>query len=373
MAQEKEHEDSPLLKHDILHHGGKRTTYSMRVERQHRSALTRQVHESTVIQHSKCDILLNSKGEWNGPRIPRISIEVGDRTISQEYSGQGLGQTTVTTNQDNKQNNKLTPDDKERDRVQKWEDDARIKARLLISSMGHKRKDKDRQQGAGQDDQVNKVARRTGPDLDLGEILTPSQTQATNGKTTTLPAAKVQDAKTEDRDRSCRSKEQRTDLERLQDNTSNTAGLVHHHPLSPSTLKVEGQGSLGGQHASTGQDDAKDKDRAQDQDNKRLKPGPGLHRFQSTDIRYRDATMDLMRAAAGSMRPKKKGVKSKPKDPRTPGPHKPSASQERSPDDGAPKAACVGQKMLNKMDYFTTTGGGVKVSGAQGEKEKVKS
>ena len=38
LAQEKGQEDSPLTKHDLLHHGGNRTTYSMRVERQHKSA-----------------------------------------------------------------------------------------------------------------------------------------------------------------------------------------------------------------------------------------------------------------------------------------------------------------------------------------------
>ena len=81
-------EDNVLTKHDKLHHGGDPGTYSMHVVRMHKTALGRQIHEATLIQHSDADIQMNSKSEYNGPRIPRISIEVGDKVITTRYNGQ---------------------------------------------------------------------------------------------------------------------------------------------------------------------------------------------------------------------------------------------------------------------------------------------
>ena len=123
---------------------------------------------------------MNSKGEWNGPRIPRISIEVGDRTITQNYSGQGQGQTQWNnSNPGTCDNRTTTPEEKEKARVLKWEQDARTKARLLISSMKNKRKPKDRQPEPGQDTAqdaptpdaptpAHKMRRMSGPDVVLG-------------------------------------------------------------------------------------------------------------------------------------------------------------------------------------------------------------
>ena len=87
-GQQKELEENPLSKHDKIHHGGAHNKYSMKVIRTHKKPLGMQIHESTEIQHSTADILLNSKGEFNGPRIPRITIEVGARLISSDYPGQ---------------------------------------------------------------------------------------------------------------------------------------------------------------------------------------------------------------------------------------------------------------------------------------------
>ena len=64
-------------------------TYSMQVVRMHRTALGRQIHESTLIQHSQANIQMNSKSEYNGPRIPRISVEIGAKVITTNYRGQG--------------------------------------------------------------------------------------------------------------------------------------------------------------------------------------------------------------------------------------------------------------------------------------------
>ena len=86
-GQKKVAEENPLAKHDIIHHGGMPCSYSMRIVRKHKKALERQIHEATCIQSSKADILLNSKNEWNGPRVPRISVEVGAKVITEVYNG----------------------------------------------------------------------------------------------------------------------------------------------------------------------------------------------------------------------------------------------------------------------------------------------
>ena len=79
-----EKEDNALWKHCMTEHGGEKVKFGMKVLRSHRSPLTRQIQESIEIEHSKADIVMNSKGEWNGSRIPRIVIEVGDKIQEEE-------------------------------------------------------------------------------------------------------------------------------------------------------------------------------------------------------------------------------------------------------------------------------------------------
>ena len=79
--------DKPLWKHCVDEHGGKIVEFTMKVVRSHRTPLTRQIHESVEIENSSSQILMNSKGEYNGSRIPRIVIEVGDR-LEDEWPGQ---------------------------------------------------------------------------------------------------------------------------------------------------------------------------------------------------------------------------------------------------------------------------------------------
>ena len=50
----------------------------MKIIRRHQSSLQRQIHEAVLLMFSKADIIMNSKTEWNGAKIPRIMIEVGD-------------------------------------------------------------------------------------------------------------------------------------------------------------------------------------------------------------------------------------------------------------------------------------------------------
>ena len=74
-------EDNALWKHCCEHHQGERVKFSMKVGRKHRTPLTRQLEEAVAIETKKVDILLNSKSEFHGSRIPRVRIEVGDKIV----------------------------------------------------------------------------------------------------------------------------------------------------------------------------------------------------------------------------------------------------------------------------------------------------
>ena len=39
------------------------------------------------IEHMKCDMIMNSKSEWNGVRIPRVMIEQGHKIRQKDYQG----------------------------------------------------------------------------------------------------------------------------------------------------------------------------------------------------------------------------------------------------------------------------------------------
>ena len=76
---ENEKEDNPLWKHCFLEHEGEKVEFKMKVVRGHKSPLTRQIQEGVEIECSTDDLVLNSKGEWNGSRLPRLRIEVGEK------------------------------------------------------------------------------------------------------------------------------------------------------------------------------------------------------------------------------------------------------------------------------------------------------
>ena len=50
----------------------------MKVVERHRSPLSRQVHEGVELELCKAGVVMNSKAEWNGSRLPRIIIEQGE-------------------------------------------------------------------------------------------------------------------------------------------------------------------------------------------------------------------------------------------------------------------------------------------------------
>ena len=88
-ARSKKLEDSALFKHDSIHHAGEPGLYNMKVLRTHRRPLSRQIQEATIIENSTADIVMNSKGEWNGQRVPRITVELGAKTLTEDYRGAG--------------------------------------------------------------------------------------------------------------------------------------------------------------------------------------------------------------------------------------------------------------------------------------------
>ena len=79
-----EKEDNPLWKHCEIEHSGEKVGFRMKIVKGHRSPLTRQIHEAVEIQYSKADIVMNSKGEWNGAKIPRVVIEVGKDILEED-------------------------------------------------------------------------------------------------------------------------------------------------------------------------------------------------------------------------------------------------------------------------------------------------
>ena len=79
-------DSSPLWKHSVEHHNAREdVVYTMKVMRNHPTALTRQIEESVAIDKKKVHVLMNSKGEWNSQRIPRIVVQV--QGIDEEEEG----------------------------------------------------------------------------------------------------------------------------------------------------------------------------------------------------------------------------------------------------------------------------------------------
>ena len=75
----KEKEDSHMWKHQVLEHPGQeKVNFKMKIIKQHRSALQRQVHEAVLIQLNSGGEILNSKGEYNRCKLPRLAVMFGD-------------------------------------------------------------------------------------------------------------------------------------------------------------------------------------------------------------------------------------------------------------------------------------------------------
>ena len=134
-GQEKNLEDNPLHKHNVVHHQGEKGQYNMSVLRQHKKPLGRQIQEAVEIESSTADIILNSKGEFNTCKLPRITLEVGERILATDYNGQqqpiGFQATTGSRGQA-----PSTPEMEEErihiQQVEDWEQGVRARGRRMI-------------------------------------------------------------------------------------------------------------------------------------------------------------------------------------------------------------------------------------------------
>ena len=71
--------DNPLWKHDVLSHDGIMQEYTVKVLEKHRDPMRRQVTEKVILENRmKTQKLMNSKNEWGGAPLPRVTIGCND-------------------------------------------------------------------------------------------------------------------------------------------------------------------------------------------------------------------------------------------------------------------------------------------------------
>ena len=70
-AHRRQDPKNAMGKHTWGHHLGVIPRYEMVVVKKHRSPIGRQIGEAVMIEMSKAEGIMNSKGEWNGSKIPR--------------------------------------------------------------------------------------------------------------------------------------------------------------------------------------------------------------------------------------------------------------------------------------------------------------
>ena len=62
--------DNPMVKHGIIHHPGLEHQYKMGVATRFKTPFSRQIAEAAAIELCTAGIILNSKSEWNGSKLP---------------------------------------------------------------------------------------------------------------------------------------------------------------------------------------------------------------------------------------------------------------------------------------------------------------
>ena len=78
-AYKSRNQDSHIMKHQLLHHQGAEPEFTVRVVDYKKTALTRQLGEAVRIRRRGGEgAVLNSKGEFNRSRIPRLVVEETD-------------------------------------------------------------------------------------------------------------------------------------------------------------------------------------------------------------------------------------------------------------------------------------------------------
>ena len=65
--------------------------FSMEILRSFQKPLERLIAESVEIASGGADYVMNSKGEWGASTIPRLTIEIGDKTKQDDYRGKLQG------------------------------------------------------------------------------------------------------------------------------------------------------------------------------------------------------------------------------------------------------------------------------------------
>ena len=84
-AANKMDKKSHMTRHQALQHPGDPPEFIFKVVGQHRTALSRQIHEAVRIRRRGGEArILNSKGEWNRCHIPRLVMEEVDEDDRKE-------------------------------------------------------------------------------------------------------------------------------------------------------------------------------------------------------------------------------------------------------------------------------------------------
>ena len=109
-----------MWKHCSSMHLGVEQTFTIKLLKKHKSAFERQVHESVLITFGKVDFILDSKREWSGESLPRLTLEVQDKVEQVDHDGTKLEPVIVGHKRTNNQataTNQVTTSCAKRSRV----------------------------------------------------------------------------------------------------------------------------------------------------------------------------------------------------------------------------------------------------------------
>ena len=86
-----------MLKHCSDVHYGQTQEFSMSILKRHQTPFDRMITESVVITHGQRDHTMNSKKEYMGESLPRLTVEVKDRVYQVDHNGKPLITPTATS------------------------------------------------------------------------------------------------------------------------------------------------------------------------------------------------------------------------------------------------------------------------------------
>ena len=79
--------ENPLVKHIMIHHPGEQPKFDFKLDKVCKNSLARQVGEALKIAKSYPSKIMNSKAEFGGNKIPRITVEDDRNDISPVQPG----------------------------------------------------------------------------------------------------------------------------------------------------------------------------------------------------------------------------------------------------------------------------------------------